>query len=275
MIRRILLVAVGALIASFSFGQALINSGTSQFGWTSATDFNISGASVRTGTSGGASVVYSALGSNDQLFQNWWWYRVNGVNAREFALSTLSSKVVSGNSMTLNYREPEGFLTELRYTITESAQGALVTGTAFITSVSANPLNMSFFNYMDFDMAGAGNDTATLISDNPSMRMLINDSADIINAEYRAIDGVAYQVGNFATVRTLLSDANVNDLNNTGLPFGPGDFTAANQWNFVLNEGEQIAVQTSYLLNPVPEPASMTVLGLGVLALLRRRRKKA
>ena len=272
--RRITLIAVGASIASLSFGQAVINSGTSSFGWTDVADTTISGAAVRTGNQGGASVVYSASGSADQLFQNWWWYRVNGVNAREFALSNLTGKVVGGNKMTLNYREPEGFDVELRYTITNSAAGALVTGTAFITSISANPLDISFFNYMDFDMGGtAADDSATLVSDNPAMRMLITDGTAVINAEYRAIDGVAYQVGNFATIRGLLADGVINDLNNTGLPYGPGDFTAANQWSFVLNEGEQIAVQTSYLLNPVPEPASMAVLGLGVLALLRRRKR--
>lgn len=271
--RKITLIAIVASVASLSFGQAVINSGTSQFGWTSATDANISGATVRTGTGGGTSVVYSANGSADQLFQNWWWYRVNGVNAREFALSNMTSKVVSGNSMTLNYAEPEGFSTELRYTITNSAAGALVTGTAFITNTGSSALDMSFFNYMDFDMDGFGNDTATLVSDNPSMLMLIGDSTDLINVEYRALDGVAYQVGDFPSVRNLLTDANVNDLNNSGLPYGPGDFSAANQWSFVLNEGEQIAVQTSMVLNPVPEPASMAALGLGVVALLRRRKK--
>lgn len=272
--RRITLIAVGASIASLSFGQAVINSGTSSFGWTDVADGDIAGAAVRGGADGGAGVVYSASGSADQLFQNWWWYRVNGVNAREFALSNLTGKVVGGNEMTLNYREPEGFDVELRYTITNNPGGALVTGTAFITSISAAPLDMSFFHYMDFDMAGtAGSDWATLVSDNPSMRMLITDSNAVINAEYRAIDGVAYQVGHFGTIRGLLTDGVIDDLNNTGLPYGPGDFTAANQWSFVLNEGEQIAVQTSFILNPVPEPASMAVLGLGVLALLRRRKR--
>jgi hypothetical protein len=66
----------------------------------------------------------------------------------------------------------------------------------------------------------------------------------------------------------------VNNLNNTGLPFGPGDFSAANQWNFVLNPNDQIAIQTSMVLTPVPEPATLAVIGLGVLSLMRRRAKK-
>ena len=271
--KRNICVVAGALLASLSFGQTIITSGSSSFGWTSATDANISGSTVRTGTSGGTSVVYSASGSPDQLYQNWWWYRVNGVNSREYALSGLTSKVVSGNRMTLNYREPEGFDVELRYTITNRPEGALVTGTAFVTSVSSSPLDFDFFNYMDFDIGGASNDQAVRISDNPAFRMKIFDTGSNVSAEYRAIDGIAYQVGNFASVRSLLTNTNVDNLNNTGLPYGPGDFTAANQWKFTLYEGEQIAIQTSYLLNPVPEPATMAVLGLGTLALLRRRKK--
>lgn len=276
--KRVLLIAFGVAAASASFSQALITSGTSSYGWTSTTDANISGATIRTGTGGGGSVVYTASGSADQMFQNWWWYRVNGVNSREFALSTLSSKTVSGNSMTLNYLEPEGFTARVEYTITEQSYGTLVTKTAFIRNVltSGASLDMAFYDYFDFDLLPTSStNSATLISDNPAIRMRITPATGPIFAEYRAIDGQAYQVGAFSGLRTLLTNATIDNLNNTGLPFGPGDFSGANEWNFVLRPGEQIAVQTSLLLNPVPEPGTFLAIGagMGLLAMARRRRK--
>lgn len=273
--KRFSLLPFSALVVAAANGQALITAGTSQFGWTSTSDANISGASIRTGTGGGASAIFTSQGSANQLFQQWMWFRVNGVDTREFALSALTGKVVSGNHMTLSYNETEGFTADVDYTITNQGSGTLLTKTVFITNVltSGGQLNMSFFDYFDFDLNSTGNDdTATIASNNPALRVLIGDAGGPMGAEYRAIDGVNYQVGAFSGVRTLLTNTGIDNFNSTGAPFGPADFSAGNQWSFVLNPGQQIAIQTSMLLTPVPEPATLAALGLGAMALIRRRR---
>src|SRR5699024_6276990 len=154
------------------------------------------------------------------------------------------------------------------------SNGTLLTATVTLsTAVTGPAVNLSFFNYFDFDVAGtSAGDSATLMSDNPALRMRIVDTNGSI-AEARALDASAYQVGSFSNVRNLLTNANADNLNNTGLPFGPGDFTGAVQWDVLLNPGNTITLQSSFLLNPVPEPATMTALALGAVALLRRRRK--
>lgn len=261
-----------AAVCAAGYAQAVITDGTSSFGWSSAA--SLSGAAVRTGTGGGASNVFTTNGSPDQAFQEWWWYRANGVNTREFALSTqAAAPVVTGNHMTLSYREPEGFSSTLMYTINNVGGVTLVTGTNFIKNEGNSALDLDFFNYIDYDMAAtAGGDTAALLSGNPALRMRITDPATIISAEYRALDATNYQIGAFSGIRTLMTNATIDNFNNTGNGF-TGDFTAGVQWKFTLNPGEQIALQTSRVLNPVPEPATMAALGLGVAALLRRRRK--
>lgn len=259
--------------ASLSFGQAIITDGTSSFGWTTAAPLNA--AANRTGTGGGSAHTFTAFGSADQSFQQWWWYRVNGVNAREFALSNqANAPVVNGNNMTLSYREPEGFTSSLIYTINNIGNTARVTGTNIVTNEGNADLDLEFFNYIDYDLNGSGaNDTANLLFPNPVFRLAVSDAVGPINAEWRVLDADAYQVGAFSGVRTLLTDADIDNLNNTGAPFGPADFSAAVQWKFTLAPGQQIALQTTQFMTPVPEPATMAALGLGILAIVRRRRR--
>src|SRR5689334_18005880 len=111
--KRVFLGALALACASLSFGQAVISSGTSSYGFSSATDADISGSTTRTGTNGGGNSVFTSLGAPDVQFQNWYWYRVNSAtissgsfsNTREYALSGLTSKTVNPNNMTLHYTE--------------------------------------------------------------------------------------------------------------------------------------------------------------------------
>ncbi len=257
-------------VCAAGYSQAVITDGTSSFGWTSST--GLSGAANHTGTGGGTNAVFTANGSADQAFQEWWWYRANGVSTREFALSTQSAgPVVSGNNMVLSYQEAEGFSSVITYTINNIAGKARVTGTNLIKNTGTNALDLDFFNYIDWDMAGtAASDNATLLNSNPALRMSVSEG--LMLGEYRTLDADNYQIGAFSGVRTLLTNTTVDNFNNTTPSFN-GDFTGGVQWHFTLNPGEAIALQTTRTLSTVPEPASMAVLGLGIAAILRRRRK--
>ncbi len=269
--KRIAIFALLAVSASAFSDPIMISQGGASFGWTD--DAALSGAAVRTGTGGGAGNVFQNTGP-DHSFQHWWWYRANGVNAREFALSNMSSApIVGSNFMELNYREVEGFTARLEYTVTEPSAGiSLVTATARVRNEGNSALDLSFFQYVDFDVAATTGNIGIINSANPAFMATITDNANTNYVQWRGIDADDYQVGAFSSVRTLFTDADVDDLNSTGLPFS-GDFTGAIQWNFMLNPGEQILLQTSFEAGPVPEPATMLVLASASAAFIARRRR--
>lgn len=250
---RIAASAIGA--AALFSGAAVaqqITDGDSVFSQPAA---NTIGATVRSGTTGGTAAVLTAGGdTTDHLFQQWWWYRVNGVTPREFALSNRTSNSAVGNVLTLTYAEPEGFNAAIRYTLTDGTNAPAacnVLAEITITSTSASSLSMALFCYLDYDLEGTTADSATLISPD---RMQITDGPTGFFGQFVCVGAAAYQVASFSTVRGLLTDADVDNFNSTGLPFGPADWTGAFQWNFNLAPGASVTFPAAFSIN---QPADL------------------
>lgn len=226
--------------------------------------------------------------TTDHMFGGWWYYRVSGdTRERPFGVYTNStggfitgSSSYVGNTATYNWTESDP-LGSTRFTaqyvsvLTDDANPgtATLSQTFSITNPGNTQLIIALFNYADFDIgATAGGDSAT--GDINSITIV--DGAN--SAVFSAVNASAFQVSAFATVRGLLLDANVNDLNNTGLPFGPGDFTGAFQWNLTIDPGATVFVESTWAINPVavPEPATLACVGAAIItAGLGYRRWKA
>ena len=65
------------------------------------------------------------------------------------------------------------------------------------------------------------------------------------------------------------------DLNNSGSPFGPGDYTGAFQWRVELapagSLGDTFTSSIVKRVEVVPEPAAVLLLAVGLGLLWRRR----
>lgn len=135
-----------------------------------------------------------------------------------------------------------------------------------VANDSAMTLNLAFYAYVDLDLGGTSNDDSAATG---TTGFLVSDPNGT-SFQWGLAGGVQhYQVGPFngtAGIRTLLNNmvsANAaQDLADTGLPFGPGDFTGALQKNFSLAAGTTRRINTG-----VGEPGTALLLALGLLGL--------
>lgn len=262
-----------ALLGGAALAQGTITDGEALFQF-------FSGTSGERMTADGGEANFSANeGTTDHVFQNWWWFRVDNVDTREYALSGLTSQSYVGAVATLTFTEPEGIDFTLVYTITDLG-GNSATLVASLTALnnSGRAMDLNLFNYVDYDVGGSfGNDSATLLGPAPNARMRITDGGGPDFTEFLGVGFPAWEVDTWANVSGRLADGFINNYSNTGLPFGPADWTGAYQWRIrQLRAGQSVTVVEGLSINTgaVPEPATLLALGPALAALAARRRRK-
>lgn len=234
------------------------------------------------GTLGGGSSnldINGATSGGDNLFENWWYYRVQGVDTREIRYNAPANPfVAAGNTMTGTFNFAN-FRSELTYVISDSDGAgnatALLQMQNKITNTSAVSQTINIYSYVDFDVNGEL--TNTYSYDPVNGWIVVNDNAPVVSTAYYRGDGAnAYQAAPFTStsglqVRGALADGDIDNLNNT-VTGSPGDYTGAFQWTFTLNPGEMFTISAFLGVNQVPAPGALALVGLAGLAGLRRRR---
>jgi hypothetical protein len=224
----------------------------------------------------------------NQLFQNWWYYRVQG-DTREYPFGTYTrsaggqiagSSNYTGNVATYNWTDTNAsaatrFTSTYISTLNHGAQvGTATLSQSFqITNPGVTALTIALYNYADLDVNGPNpvdTDTAT------GGITAITDADGPWQVVHSAVGASAFQVSVFSNIRDFLLDSSINNLNNTGLPFGPGDYTGAFQWNLTIPAGQSATVTSALAISPVPEPGTLLLTGAaGAGALAWRRRRKS
>ncbi len=210
-------------------------------------------------------------GTVDHLFEIGAWYRRNGVDNQEHRILNIVDFNCAGSRGTFLFSENDFDLTAI-FTLTDGPGPGQATVNIIEEYVNTGEgdLSLSIFNYFDLDVGGTpGGDEAVLISSDLIRVTDQADGGDFLDIEIDDAD--AYQVAEWPGLLDLLDDFDIDDLDNSGLPFGPGDFTGAFQSELLIpNRGERII--TGRLAANIPEPASLSLLGLMSLAVLPRRR---
>ncbi len=182
--------------------------------------------------------------TDDHLFEVGWWFRVAGDN-QETAFPVPDSQQYVGNHSSNDWNDVGGrglFYAQETVELFDYSSGSptgFVSLTLTVYNMSgANPLTLDIFNMADFDvLPNVSNDTAQLVEWTPNRILQIDDPAGNF-AQYVALRNTGitnhYLVRPFGAtdVGAVLSDAAVTNFDDSGTPFGPGDFTAG--WQFAM-----------------------------------------
>ncbi len=278
--RKALGLSALVLLPAIFAAAGTINSFTlTDNGWTYAEQniINVSTSSF----AGLADLFFLNGGGPDHFYQNWWWYRGQG-DSREFALSNQTSGVAGSNTALLTYLEPvAGIPDAVEFTLNYQLQGlspteAIIRIDWSVTNKTGDELGIDFFAYMDADLDGvAGDDSAELIAFGPSFgHIRVTDGAgqmDLISDIVQGIELTGWEIDAWPVVRNKLADPDIDDLANSGSPFGPSDFAGAFQHTTVLAPFDSAyGTLTKHIV--IPTPGSLVVLVLGLIPARRRRR---
>jgi hypothetical protein len=270
-------------LASASVGLTLIATQT-QAQIVTLSDQN-SFAQINTSSQAGM-FNWNVQGVN-QLYQQWFWYRIGSVGP-EHSIDTISAPSLSlflgTRGMAVTYTAPT-FTMEVDYQLTGgsvvssgSAQSD-IQETVRIHNTSANTINLHLFQYSDFDLEGApGGDIVKLGTDTDGKfnsatqtkglsTMFESMTVDTPSADHGQVDF-------YPTMLNSLNDGNPTTLNDNGGPVGPGDVTWGLEWDPVLNPNDTfILSKDKHLSIAVPEPSSagLVLLGLACFGWIRRR----
>jgi hypothetical protein len=219
----------------------------------------------------------------NQLAQQWFWYRV-GSSGAESSINTISapSIVTAGTkALWVTYGNAQ-YSVEVDYLLNGSTPGsgmADIAETITINNTSGGTLNFHFFQYSDFDLSGTpGAETVTLSTNQFGLVNQIDQrDATMTLQETVATPGANHSEGAFfATTLNALNDALPTTLNDNLGPVGTGDVTWALEWDLTIADGQSVLISKDKRLEVVPEPSTVALVSLGLIALgLQKRRRSA
>jgi hypothetical protein len=194
---------------------------------------------ANTATAGTANFRVAGATSTDHLYHTWWWWRLH-TDAREFALHNGTATqpapvaVFAGRNATLTWPsvDSRNLRAQLALTLASAgAAGAVLVQRLTVTNNTGAPIRLNLFAYVDIDQCGFFANLATAVRANTQR---ITDPMCSTVGQVYAPGAHHHLVASFPAVRQRLLDTVADVLDDSGLPYGPGDYTSAFQWQDIV-----------------------------------------
>lgn len=245
--------------------------------WT-LTDVN---STVKVDTGSQSGMFNWTVDGTNIMYQQWFWYRVgNNPEAPIDTLGLISENLVAPNILVASFGSTTGLEIQITYLLVGGTLGSQVSDVAETIRIHnhfATPLDLHFFQYSDFDLNQVNRvDTVRIdpsrrfVNQNPwpsSTGPILSETVMTGSATPSHVEAASYP-----STRNKLNDGAANNLNDV-YAAGPGDVTWAFQWDTLIAARGSFLISKDKTLAPVPEPATLALLG-GVLVMLARRLRR-
>jgi len=232
---------------------------------------------VNINDSSSAGMTDWVINGTDIMYQQWFWYRIGNNPEKSIDTLGLTSATNTGKSLDLVYGGPTGLSIEVTYTVSGGSAGKYRSDVDEIIQIFNNArtsLDFHFFQYADFDLA---RNLIDYVKIDPSLHMVnqvpLGSGGFVVSETTENPSADRAEANYFANTRGKLNDGVATNLDNV-LTAGPGDVTWAFQWDRIITAGDSFQISKDMQARPVPEPASLALVG-GILVFLARKFRPA
>ncbi len=226
--------------------------------------YTFNGPGTTCSTPGGTSNF--AASAIDHLYQHWWFLSIDGagpactLNDLPLGNITADCSGLAGRKATLRVADWDGTgrisaVWDLWVSSTGSTSG-LVASRMTLNNISAAPVTVRLFGYVDVDNSGATGDTATPLAGWPAGNHVVTDASQQPRVFVTALNFTHWEIATYAALRTAIRNLTgvtpytLADLDNMN-PI-PGDHTSAFQWDTVVAPGARTTAYVSIGIDQVP-----------------------
>ena len=228
--------------------------------------------------SGAGMYNWSVLGQN-QLMQQWFWYRTDGGNAQPINTIGLAGYQQNANNTLDVFYQNSQLSIKIVYALTGTGSGSAdMLENIYAVNLTGSPINLNLYEYSYFDLLQSGNNSVQIFKDSTTGKYNFVQQTSGSTAIQEGIVSPYADYAEAAAYNQTLNELNTQSgliLNDT-ISAGPGAVTWAFQWDKTIaaNGGVDIFKDKTLSIQMVPEPPTVAIIALGAGALgLALRRK--